>query len=515
MSIFAENYNVYSFLLDLAFASGFVLIGQLLRAKIKFFQSFFIPASLIAGFLGLILGPRGFGFVPFSDKMGSYSGMLIVLVFVSIGLRGFKISREGFKKDVERIGSYMCFKEVSYMLQYFVPILFGVYVLNKMFSNIPPGFGMILGAGFVGGHGTAAAVGRTFAEYGWADATDLAMTSATIGILTGIFGGVLLIKWATKKGITSYTKDFGKLPEELRTGLIPKEKRISMCDETVSPISIDPLGWHLALILLPAGLGKIAANLVNSLIGLNVPTFSMAFLVAVLFYYILKSSGVYKYVDRKLIGRLGSTFTDYLVFFGIASIRLPVVIKYIGPFTLLMVLGIFIVVGGFLFFARRMNKVDWFERSIFVYGYCTGAFAIGFALLRIVDPDMKSKTLDDTAILTPIFSITDITMISLAPILLSTGKIWALLVPVGAYLVFFLLLSRIMKWWYPSLPLLDSKIKLILKYSSSLLTILLLFNLLITYYLKKLTLNSTIFLFLSPSLSEILLFAEEVDKFCL
>ena len=53
MTIFAENFDVYSFLLDFAFASGFVLLGQLIRSKIKFFQYYFVPASLIAGFLGL------------------------------------------------------------------------------------------------------------------------------------------------------------------------------------------------------------------------------------------------------------------------------------------------------------------------------------------------------------------------------------------------------------------------------------------------------------------------------
>lgn len=453
MSIFAETFDVYSFLLDLAFASGFILVGQLLRAKVKFFQSFFVPASLIAGFLGLALGPRGFGFIPFSGQMGRYSGMLIVLVFVSIGLRGFEISKEGFKKDVERIGSYMCFKEVSYMLQYFIPIVFGLYVLMKIFPNIHPGFGMLLGAGFVGGHGTAAAVGKTFAAYGWADATDLAMTSATIGILAGIFGGVIMIKWATKRGLTSYVRDFGSLPPELRTGLIPAEKRNSMGTETVSPISIDPLAWHLALIFLPAGIGRIAAQLVNSSLGLHVPTFSMAFIVAVAFYYLLKPCGAYKYVDRKLVGRMGSAFTDYLVFFGVASIKLPVVLKYWAPFSMLMVLGIVVVAGGFLFLAPRMNKQDWFERGIFVYGYCTGVFAIGFALLRIVDPDMRSKTLDDTAIITPIVVMTDILMVSLGPILLSTGKFWTLLGPAGAYLLFFLVLPRIMKWWYSALPI--------------------------------------------------------------
>ncbi len=453
LSIFAETFDVYSFLLDLAFASGFILVGQLLRAKVKFFQSFFVPASLIAGFVGLALGPRGFGFIPFSDQMGRYSGMLIVLVFVSIGLRGFEISKGGFKKDVERIGSYMCFKEVSYMLQYFVPIVFGIYVLNRIFPTIHPGFGMLLGAGFVGGHGTAAAVGKTFAAYGWADATDLAMTSATIGIMAGIFGGVILIKWATKRGITSYVKDFGSLPEELQTGLIPLEKRVSIGSETVSPISIDPLAWHLALIFFPAGIGRIAAQLINSQFGLHVPTFSMAFIVAVAFYYLLKPCGAYKYVDRKLVGRMGSAFTDYLVFFGVASIKLPVVLKYWAPFSMLMILGIFVVVGGFLFLAPRMNRQDWFERGIFVYGYCTGVFAIGFALLRIVDPDMRSKTLDDTAIITPIVVITDILMVSVGPILLSTGKFWTLLGPAGAYLAFFLVAPMVMKWWYSKLPI--------------------------------------------------------------
>ena len=59
MSLFSEHFNLYSLLIDLAFASGFILIGQFFRTKFKFFQRFFVPASLIGGFLGLILGPNG------------------------------------------------------------------------------------------------------------------------------------------------------------------------------------------------------------------------------------------------------------------------------------------------------------------------------------------------------------------------------------------------------------------------------------------------------------------------
>lgn len=452
MTIFAENFDVYSFLLDFAFASGFILIGQLLRSKLKFFQYYFVPASLIAGFIGLAVGPRGMGWIPFSGQFGSYSGMLIVLVFVSIGLRGFEISKKGIREDVERLGSYWCFKELAYGLQYSIPLLLSFFLFSKLQAGLHPGFGMLLGAGFVGGHGTAAAIGKTFASYGWADATDLGMTSATIGILTGIFGGIALLKWAARNRMTSYIKDFNELPGELRTGLIPEEKRELMGKETISSISLDPLGWHLALLLLPAGLGRILAQVFETKLHLNIPTFSMGFLVALLFYFILKNLGTYKYVDRHVIGRLGSCFTDYLVFFGVASIKLPVILKYWLPFSLLMLSGIFIVFFTYLYLAPRMIKNNWVERAIFCFGYLTGVFAIGFTLLRIADPDMKSKTLEDTALLGPFNTWTDVFNISFGPILLSTGKFGLYVAITSAYAITWFVVSRVMKWWYASLP---------------------------------------------------------------
>ena len=42
--------TVYTILVDFACASVLILIGMLLRAKFKFIQRSFIPASLLAGF---------------------------------------------------------------------------------------------------------------------------------------------------------------------------------------------------------------------------------------------------------------------------------------------------------------------------------------------------------------------------------------------------------------------------------------------------------------------------------
>ena len=41
--------TVYDLLVDFTIASALILVGQFLRAKIKFFQEFFMPASMIAG----------------------------------------------------------------------------------------------------------------------------------------------------------------------------------------------------------------------------------------------------------------------------------------------------------------------------------------------------------------------------------------------------------------------------------------------------------------------------------
>lgn len=63
------------------------------------------------------------------------------------------------------------------------------------------------------------------AELGFADAPDLAMTSATVGILAGVFGGLIFIKWATAKGYTQYIKNFAYLSGDLKTGMVSRETR--------------------------------------------------------------------------------------------------------------------------------------------------------------------------------------------------------------------------------------------------------------------------------------------------
>lgn len=442
------EYNVYSLLIDLMYASIFLFVAKVLREKIKILQSLFVPVSLLAGFLGLAFGQNGFGVMRFSDQFGSYAGLLIIVVFVSIGLRGFNFSKGGFRTNFDRIGSYYCFRNIGWAFQYAVPIIFSMVVLRLIVPELNPAFGMLIPAGFQGGHGTAAALGATLETLGWGDATDLAMTSATVGILTGIFGGIALIKIGTRKRYTKYIEDFGSLPDDMRTGLIEKDHRTVLGEETVSPMAIDPLAWHLLLILIPTGIGYLLTNAIQDATGLGVPSFSVGFLVAIVFHFLLKGIGADKYVDNRIVSRMGSCATDYLVFFGVASIKIPVVIEYAVPFGLLMLFGIVWVVFHFTVLAPRLLKQEWFERGIYVYGYSTGVTAIGMALLRIVDPENKSCTLDDAAIVTPIESIIEIFALAAVPVACVQGSWIAAVAPILLYLAALIIVPVIFKWWH-------------------------------------------------------------------
>ena len=445
--------TVNDFLMDFAIASVFIMIGQLIRAKVSFVQKFFVPASMIAGFIALALGSQGFNVLPFSDSIGSYAGVLIIIIFSAVGINGFSFSKEGIKSEIGRVGSYFSYKVLAQTIQFSLAPLFSILVISKLFPEINYGFGLLLAAGFSGGHGTAAAVGDTFAKMGFTDAMDIGMTCATVGILSGIFGGLFFIKMGAKRGWTKYIENFQYISGDLKTGLVSKENRKSMGTETVSSMVIDPLAWHVAVLLVASGAGIVVNKWIAKMTGLDLPTYLIAFLIAIAMFLVFRKVGVGDYIDENIISRVSGTATDYLVFFGIASIKVEVIVKYAAPLALLLLFGILIVVLTLMYFGAAMNKGSWFERAIFVFGYSTGVFAIGFILLRIVDSENLSKTLNDTAFAAPFTTPIEMFAWSMGPIMLLNGQHWTF---IGIYLLITaacINVNKVFKWWWIKLPL--------------------------------------------------------------
>lgn len=56
--------TVWTLIVDFGIMSALLMLGKLVRAKIRFIQRLFLPPSLIAGFIALFLGPELCGILP-------------------------------------------------------------------------------------------------------------------------------------------------------------------------------------------------------------------------------------------------------------------------------------------------------------------------------------------------------------------------------------------------------------------------------------------------------------------
>lgn len=443
--MFDSVYGPWTLFSDLGMIFGLLLVGKLIRVKIKIIQQLFIPPSLIAGFLGLALGPNGFGLLPFSDQLGTYAGVLIALVFASLPLSSPKFT---FKEVSGRVGPIWAYAQLGMLLQWAIMGLFGLFVLKLVWPQLNSAFGIMLPTGFYGGHGTAAAIGDAFNSLGWDEAKSLGMTTATAGVVVAIIFGLIMVKRAAIKGDTSFIKDFSELPDDLRTGLTPPEKREDAGMSTTSSISIDTLAFHLAFVFLVAFIGYMLSQGVKFYYPkLEIPVFSAAFIVGLVFKKVFDATKVSDYICPRQISRLSSTFTDLLVACGVASIKLSVVVKYAVPLIVLLLVGIFVAWVITFYLGKRLCKTFWFERSIFAWGWWTGTMAMGIALLRIVDPKLESKAMDDYALAYLPIAPVEILIITFAPVLFVNGMgVW-LLLGLLLFSAFLLLLAKKIGWW--------------------------------------------------------------------
>jgi len=437
-----KPFTPWTLFVDAGIIAILLLIGKLIRAKVKFVQQLFIPPSLIAGFLGLALGPNGFNCIPLSGNTGTYASILIACIFSCLPFSSSKESSRG-----NNIGRMWVYSQVGQLAQWTLGGLLGICVFKLLWPQLNSAFGLAMPSGFCGGHGTAAAIGAAFQTYNYNDMLTLAMTAATVGIIFAIVFGLFIVKWGTKKGYTSFITDFGKLPQEYRSGLLPEDKQKPMGKTTISGISLDSLTFNFSVVMMIALGGYGFSKLVQAFVPqLELPVFSCAFVVGIIVATVFKKTGVRKYVCSDTISHLSGTFTDILVACGIASIKLSVVLQNIVPLLVLMVIGLVCTFIYVFFVARKMMPEYWFEKAMFSWGWFTGTMAMGIALLRIVDPEQRSHCLEDYGMAYLFMAPVEISLVTFAPIAFMTGYGWVFIGVCAAAICVVLAIGKAKGW---------------------------------------------------------------------
>ena len=194
------EYNYMSFLTDFCFMSLLLVIAQFMRAKIKFLQMFYIPASLVAGILGLLLGPQFLDLIPWSGQIGSYAYMLVCVLFGGLFLG--KKEKTSVKKIFTQVGDSFCVNMGAEFFCFGIALLVGGALVTFLFPDVFTEIALLMPSGYCGGHGYASTIGTMPELPAWAART--AWSSARplhpLGLLTGLFVGIICTTTPPERG---------------------------------------------------------------------------------------------------------------------------------------------------------------------------------------------------------------------------------------------------------------------------------------------------------------------------
>ena len=366
-----------------------LVIATLLRLKISFLRKAFIPASLIAGFIGLALGQYGLKIIPadMMSSIGSLPSHMITVVFacMMLGLKKEDTDKTMVRDAAAGLGwLWSC----SFM-QVGVPALLCAFILTPMFG-VNPLFSTLTEIGFAGGHGTAGGMAAAFEALGWNDGSTLGSTMATVGLLCGIFGGMIIINYGVRKKYTAV------LTEVAETGttkeVFAEGEREASSHSTISNDVIEPFAFHLGIIGISILIGRAIVYGFGLVTGYkSLPLFPFAMIGGWLINTVVQRTSLKDLFDRKTFQRIQGMALEILIVGAVASIKVPVVIEYLVPILLCAGVVMVLMVVWFFWLSPHIFQDCWFEQAIIRYGAFTGVAAVGYMLLRTADPKMETK----------------------------------------------------------------------------------------------------------------------------
>lgn len=394
-------------LVDASLIALLLVAGQLLRARVGWLQKGLVPSSMIAGFLGLVGGPQGLGWLDFSPQVDGppdaiaisrWPAVLVVAVFGTL-LLGHRKGHGPLASRLRRVGPVISYNFAAEAGQFAVALLFGSVILRVLAPEVPKQLAVMMPAGYAGGAATSTVFAQGFEAQGWQDALAVGFAFATVGQSVAIVGGVLLINLAARRGWTSAQRE---APGEASC-LAPSSE--SFVDEasqrpvgyaTVNPLALDPLAWHLGLLGATYWLTFTVDALIHQAVPGQyvIPQFSLAMLLGAMLQGGFEVVGIGKYVDAQTMRRLGSAAADILIVCSIASIRLSVLKELAAPIAILAILGTVYSLAAFAV-GRWVFQEFWLERSLFTFGWLTGVVGTSVALVRVIDPRHDSNAVED------------------------------------------------------------------------------------------------------------------------
>ena len=278
-----------SFLMAFGLASIALCVGTILRAKVPFLRNMLVPASVIAGLLGLVF----MNVIPLTGiDVGTDGNMytdvvnhLFTISFISISLTGSKNEGGNTNKSIMQGALGMGF---VWCLLYALTPLLGMLLIGAIGGvfEMDAIYGSLIPFAFAQGPGQAASYGALYESYGWENAAMVGVTFAAVGFIVAFLVGIPAAKLGIKRGIA---KNCAQLDDmTLRGYMRPAEQTAQMKKDTTCNSNIETLTFHFAIIGLCYVLAVIIAKLLTYLPVLGSSLSGMMFMNGMIAAYIVK-----------------------------------------------------------------------------------------------------------------------------------------------------------------------------------------------------------------------------------
>ena len=408
--------------LAIAALSLILTVGRRIGTRLQL-RLWGIPEALVAGLLGLLLAPAGpLPLLPpqVMDLWADLPLVLLTLVFGSLMVG----------KPLLPLGSL--WRPVSAQVSLALVLAFGQFVVGGLavllilqpWLGVSPVMACLIEVAYEGGHGSAAAMGPSYASLGFPGGQDLGLAMATVGLLSStLVGGVVVVigrrrGWlladvqakaaeaaATEAAAETAAAQTDETPVAERPTESQTEPQVAPQSTAVSPPATGPAAWAVnlglagiavlvgvvllqALRLATAPLGAGVALVIDAL-----PVFPMAIIGSLLVRWLLERIGLSAWASAPIQSQIGTLSADLLITAATAGLNLKLLQADWLPLTVLAVGGLLWNLAVVLLLAPRILPADWFERAVIEFGQATGVAASGLLLLRMADPDDRSEAL--------------------------------------------------------------------------------------------------------------------------
>ncbi len=382
-----------------------ICLGMIVRTKVKFLRNMLVPVNVIAGILGLLYVNTINDFIlpdVTSTEFNTIVDVFFTFSFISIGLAS--VSNKKKKKEktekVKGTGGESIAKGAFGMgmiwcTLFGITAVIGMGIIGAVGSlfGMDPIYGVLIPYAFCQGPGQAANMGYIFeTEYGIANAQMVGVTFAVVGFIAAFVIGIPLARYGLRKKLAKNTDEISETI--VRGYYTPEEQRESVGKVTTYSGTLETLALHIAFM----GVSYLLAVLVSEII-LQIPILGAMFgnmlfiwgmVTAYFVKWVLRKMNVEYLLNISLQNKITGFTSDFLVVAAFMAIRVSVIGQWIIPIVIECIIISLLTFLICTYFMSRLGSSHDFERVLGMYGMCTGTTPSGIALVRIVDPKLKT-----------------------------------------------------------------------------------------------------------------------------